>query len=408
MRVPGSKSITQRMLITAFLAKGETVLRNALLSEDTSCLMEALRLLGAQIEHTAGRITITGTGGTVQNPGKPILMGNNGTAMRFLTTLTTLGRGTFTIDGSTRLRERPVKPLLDALGALGATAHGHDGRGRPPVTVQAAGTLRGGTVTFTDIDSSQYVSSLLLAAPCSGKGIAIMLEGATVSMPYVDMTIDVMNRFGVSVASEENRFLVTAPQWYRASDHVIEGDLSSASYFFLAAAIRGGTVRVLNVGTGSRQGDRRFLDILSDLGCRITRCAEWIEVTGVKLHRGDRCYDMADMPDMVPSLAVLAAYREGTTMIERVAHLRKKESDRLRALACELNRIGITVREKADGLEITGGAPRGTTIRTYDDHRIAMSFAVAGLVTEGMDIENEGCVEKSFPGFWTEMEKLYG
>lgn len=408
MRVPGSKSITQRMLITAFLAEGETVLRNALVSEDTSCLMEALRLLGATIEHNTGRITVTGTGAAVQNPGRPILLRNNGTAMRFLTTLTTLGRGTFTIDGNTRLRERPLQPLLDALGALGVTAHGHDGHDRLPLTVQAAGTLRGGTVTFTDIDSSQYISSLLLAAPCSEKGITIILEGTTVSMPYVDMTIDVMNRLGVTVASEENRFLVTAPQRYRAGDHMIEGDLSSASYFFLAAAIRGGTVRVLNVAMGSRQGDRQFLDILSDLGCRIITGDNWIEVTGGELHRGDRCYDMADMPDMVPSLAVLAAYREGMTMIEHIAHLRKKESDRLRALACELNRIGITVREKADGLEIRGGAPRGTTIRTYNDHRIAMSFAVAGLVTEGMGIENERCVEKSFPGFWSEMEKLYG
>jgi 3-phosphoshikimate 1-carboxyvinyltransferase len=237
--------------------------------------------------------------------------------------------------------------------------------------------------------------------------VEISVEGNLVSRPYVGMTAEVMRRFGVSVEMDKgNRYFVKSGQRYQGCTYVVEGDASSASYFFLAAALCRGTVRVLNLDPGTLQGDGRFLGILEKLGCRVSSGESWVEVTGEELSGGEWSFDMGDIPDMVPTLAVLSAVRRGRTVIRNAAHLRIKESNRLEAMARELARTGIRAEETEDGLIITGGNPCGAEIETYNDHRIAMSFAMLGLAAPGIRIRDGGCVKKSFPGFWEEMGKL--
>lgn len=408
VRVPGSKSYTQRALVAASLAEGKSLLRNALIAEDTDHLAGALRLLGARIVSSGQDIIVTGTGGRIESPGRELYLGGNGTAMRFLVSVAALGSGDVTLTGDARLCERPLQPLLDAIGDLGVSSACLRTPGYAPVTVHG-GALRGGRAIFRDIESSQYVSSILLAAPCAAGDVDVEIRGSAVSRPYVEMTLATMKAFGVPVEKiSENLFSVRHGHRYRACRYVVEGDLSSASYFFLAAALCGGTVRVANTNFWTHQGDVRFLRYLKELGCSVAATDQWIEVSGGRLADGDFTASMEDSPDMVPTMAVLAALRPGRTFIRNVAHLRLKESNRLAALASELGKTGIRAEELEDGLVITGGAPRGAEIETYNDHRIAMSFAVLGLVAPGMRIRNPGCVGKSFPGFWEELDRLQG
>ncbi|OPX37227.1 MAG: 3-phosphoshikimate 1-carboxyvinyltransferase [Desulfobacteraceae bacterium 4484_190.3] len=407
VKIPGSKSYTQRALIIASLAEGKSFLRNPLISEDTKYLMDALQSLGADILVADKDIIVTGTGGNIQNPGKKLYLGNNGTALRFLTAVVSLGTGNFVLDGSDRLRERPVKPLLEALQILGVECVSTDKSGYPPVIIQGGG-FQGGKTIFINAESSQYISSVLITSPYAGNDVEIELRGMTFSMPYIDMTVEIMNHFGVEVIKKGgNKYIVKAPQRYMGSRYLIESDVSSASYFFLAAVLCEGRVRVLNVNPNTLQGDIGFLEIMEKLGCHIIRGSDWVEVAGRKLNRGDYRFDMSDMPDMVPTLAVLSAFRPGQTVIDNVSHLRLKESNRIEALVTELNRIGINATELEDGLVINGGTPHSAEIETYNDHRIAMSFAIAGLVTEGIKIKNQKCVNKSFPEFWDVLDTLY-
>lgn len=405
--VPGSKSYTQRALIIAALANGRSVLHNPLISEDTGYVIEALRSLGTNIWTEDEDITINGTGGHLKNPGKEIYVGNNGTAMRLLLGVVALGTGSFTLTGSPRLCQRPIKPLLDALTSLGVDARSTGNNGYPPVTIHANG-LRGGTVTFADIESSQYISAMLICAPFADSDTGIELQGTVPSLPYVDMTIDTMKAFGVEVKTETpSRYIVKSTHQYQGTSYSIEGDCSSASYFFLAAALCKGKVRVQHINPKTIQGDIAFLTILERLGCTVIKGKDWIEVVGDRLVPGEFTFDLGNMPDMVPTLAVLCAVRPGRTMIKNVPHLRTKESDRLAALATELRKVGVQTEETNDGLVIEGDKPHGAEIETYNDHRIAMSFAVLGLAIPGVRIQNAGCVDKSFPGFWDELEKLY-
>jgi 3-phosphoshikimate 1-carboxyvinyltransferase len=384
-----------------------STLRNTLVSDDTRHLMEALRNLGAGIVSSGNDVIVTGTGGRIRKPERELHLGNNGTALRFLIGVAALGPGEITLTGDPRLCERPVRPLLEGIRSLGVSSTCRFTEGYPPVTVQG-GTLRGGRVIFQDIESSQYVSSVLIAAPHAAGDVEVEIRGSAVSRPYVEMTQAVMKSFGVPVEKRnENLFAVKGGHRYRGCRYLVEGDLSSASYFFLAAALCGGTVRVANTNFWTHQGDVRFLRYLKELGCGVAATDQWIEVSGGKLAGGDFTASMEDLPDMVPTLAVLAAVRPGRTIIRKVAHLRIKESNRLEALVTELTKTGIRAEETGDGLVITGGAPRGAEIETYNDHRIAMSFAVLGLAVPGMRIRNPGCVGKSFPGFWEEMGKLY-
>lgn len=408
VEVPGSKSYTQRALIIAALAEGRSTISRVLLSEDTRYLMEALRVLGIEILTSGNDVVIQGTGGKIRNPGQAIYLGNNGTALRFLTTMVSLGKGEFLLEGSSRLRERPLKPLLDALKTLGVPSHSRDNKGYPPVRIDAQG-LRGGSVAFTDVESSQYISSLLIGAPYAAEDIEITLQGSTVSEPYIEMTLHIMERFGAEIErGDKNRFKVKSGRNYAGQEYIVEGDASSASYFFLAAALCRGRVRVMNINPESLQGDIKFLNIMEGVGCSIVRGDSWVDVIGGPLQGGDVVFDMGNMPDMVPTLAVLAAFRQGRTSITNVSHLRLKESDRIAALVNELHRIGVNAKERDDGLVIEGGKPHGAEIETYNDHRIAMSFAIAGLAVPKMKIQDKLCVGKSFPGFWDELKKLYG
>jgi 3-phosphoshikimate 1-carboxyvinyltransferase len=406
--VPGSKSYTQRALVAASLAHGNSVLHNVLLSEDTGHFIQALRALGANILISGGDITVDGTGGVLKAPEKLIHLGSNGTAMRFLASAACLAQGHVTLTGDARLCERPIRPLMTYLANLGVSFKYLKQEGFPPVEILAAG-LKGGRLQIKNTESSQYISSLLLAAPYAVGPVSLVLEGDIVSRPYIDMTVQVMADFGVAVQEEKpGAYTVPVGPGFRGRDYIVEGDASSASYFFLAAMLCRGYVRVHNMNPNSRQGDMKLLDLIRDWGGEVTRGDHWIAVKGHKMKTGPLIVDMGDMPDMVPTAAVLAAFRDGVTEIRRVAHLRIKESNRLAALVTELGRIGIKARETADGLVITGGKAHGATIQTYNDHRIAMSFAVAGLVVPGITIENPRCVHKSFPEFWEVFGQLGG
>ena len=405
--MPGSKSYTQRAMIMAALAEGDSCLRGPLLSEDTGYLTEALRLLGAKIEILNGDMFVQGTAGRINNPQREIFLGNNGTAMRLLTTVVCLGKGEFLLTGAPRLLERPVQPLLTALNTLGVEARSESKQGFPPVVIRADG-LQGGKIQLRNIESSQYVSSLLISAPFARDDFILELQGTIPSMPYVEMTTSLMKQFGVEVDKESpTLFSIKARQKYQGITCRIEGDVSSASYFFLAAALCQGRVRVKPIIPNTLQGDIGFLRVLEELGCGVIRGDHWVEVTGGRLKSGEIIFDFGDMPDMVPTLAVLAACRPGRTIIKNVAHLRIKESNRLEALVRELTRTGIKAQETEDGLIIDGGKVHGAEIETYNDHRIAMSFAVLGLYVPGIKIKEPDCVQKSFPGFWEEMKKLY-
>jgi 3-phosphoshikimate 1-carboxyvinyltransferase len=404
VEVPGSKSLSQRALIVAALAEGQSLIRHALLAEDTEHLIGGLKKLGARIEAVDEGFAVTGTGGAIASHVHEIFLGYNGTALRFLTALVCLGRGKYILTGEKRLCERPVGPLVGALQQMGVDIVCRNNC--PPVEIMANG-LMGGSIELSNIESSQYVSALLLCAPYTAKGIELSLTGSIVSAPYIDLTIQVMNDFGAKIIRTGQRhYRVGTQHIYAGRDYDVEGDASSASYFFLAAALLKKKIRVNGISRQSPQGDIRLLDILEQMGCCIESGKNWVEVTGANLASGEWTLNLGDMPDMVPTVSILAAFRPGRTAITNVAHLRIKESNRLAAMVAELNRIGIDASELPDGLVIEGGVSHAANIETYNDHRIAMSFAIASLLTPGIEIADKKCVDKSFPGFWQELGKI--
>ncbi len=404
--VPGSKSYTHRSLIAAALADGVCELSNCLDSEDTRLTRRALSSMGIVIEERDGVVVVYGTRGELSACSEPIYLGNSGTSMRLLAGVAAIGKGVYTLTGTERMAMRPAADLLDGLKQLGVPARSIEGNGCPPLEI-TGGHARGGKVNLKCGISSQYLSSLLLVAPYIDEGLEIFVVEGPVSKPYIDLTVEVMNRFGVEVERDGyNYFKVRGGACYRKGNYVIEPDASQASYFWAAGAVTGATVKVLGISPDSRQGDVRFLRILEEMGCSVTRDSDGIAVSGGDLKGVN--VDMGDMPDLVPTLGVVAAFAKGRTVIRNVAHLKEKESDRLSAVAAELSKMGIDVAMTGSGLEIVGGKPYGTEIETYDDHRIAMSFAVAGLVIPGIVIRNEQCVAKSFPNFWEVFESLYG
>jgi len=403
LTLPGSKSYTHRALIAAALAPGESLLTNALRAEDTELTAQALERLGAGIAWKDTEVRLRGTGGRWQPAPEPIYLGNSGTSMRFLTALTALGRGEYHLTGSPRLCERPVGELLQALASLGVEAHSQQGNGCPPVIVR--GGLTGGRTQLSGAVSSQYLSAMLFIAPLAPQGAEIEITGELVSRPYVNLTLEVLADFGISFYREGYKFFqVPGGQSYQPRDYEIEADASSASYFWAAAALTGGRVTITNLSLESCQGDIDFLSVLARMGCRIAPTEAGLTLQGGPLTGIE--VDMAPMPDLVPTLAVAAAFARGDTVITGAAHLRHKESDRLAAVAGELARMGISAAETADGLIIHGGHPHGAIIHTYDDHRIAMSFAVAGLKIPGISIRDAQVVAKSFPDFWEYFERL--
>jgi len=403
--IPGSKSYTHRALILSSLADGESTLIHALRCEDTERTAQALLKFGVEIFWESDNARVLGTGGMYKGGDEKIDVGNSGTSMRFLTALAGLKKGITLLDGSERMRKRPIGELLSGLGELGVRAYSQKGNDYPPVIVESQG-LKGGAVKIKGEESSQFLSGLLIVAPYAQRDVSIEVTGSLASEPYVDITLDVMSAFGVGIRNQGYRsFFIKAGQRYLPQKYRIEGDASNASYFFSAAAVCRGRVKVKNLNPGTIQGDIGFLDILERMGCAVTRGSDWIEVLGGELHGIE--IDMNEMPDLVPTLAVTAAFARGRTVIQNIGHLRFKESDRIHALAAELGKMGIRVNEGEDGLEVEGGKPQGADIETYDDHRMAMSFAIAGLGVPGVKIKGERCVDKSFPEFWETLQKLH-
>jgi 3-phosphoshikimate 1-carboxyvinyltransferase len=404
--VPGSKSITNRALLIAALASGESVLDGALFSDDTHYMAAAWTQLGIPVhaDAAAQRFTVSGGGGRIPAPVAQLFVGNAGTAMRFLVAALCLGHGCFRIDGTARMRQRPIQDLLDALIPLGARLRCEAGAGCPPVIVEAAG-LAGGRTRIAAAKSSQFLSALLLVAPYARAAVAIEVTGALVAAPYVDMTIGVMRAFGVAVEREAYRRFTVAPQCYGARRYHIEPDASSAHYFFAAAALTGGRVRVRGLRSDSLQGDVRFADVLEQMGATVVRGVDFLEVHGgADLDGAD--VDLNAISDTMPTLAVLAPFARRAVTIRNVAHVRLQESDRLHAVATELQRLGARVRELDDGLRIEPSALHGGSVRTYDDHRIAMAFALIGLRVPGISIEDPECVRKTFPDYFARLEEL--
>lgn len=401
VRIPGSKSITHRALLMAALAEGESILSNPLIAEDTLLTAGALEQLGARITREADRIVVAPPEHRWASPAEPIMLGNSGTSMRLLPPLAAAGHGTFIFDGTSRLRERPIGPVVDALGQLGTECLYRVREGFPPMEIRGAG-LRGGDVVVDARQSSQFLSALLISAPLAEAEVRIRWLEPVASYPYVALTLDMMERLSIRfhrVGSD--RVIIPAPQVYQPFRFEVEGDCSSASYFWAAAAIMGSTVFTFPIHADSSQGDRRLLDVLQEMGCSIEWERSGVRVTGPSRLRAVTL-DMNRIPDMVPTLAVAAAFAEGTTRIQNVAHLRIKESDRLHVVASELGKFGVPVEELADGLVIEGGraaSPRAP-IEAHDDHRIAMAFALMGLRIPGVVIEGAESVSKSFPTFW--------
>lgn len=408
--VPGSKSLTQRALIAAALADGVSTLIDPLTSEDTEYTSAALRAMGVVVNTSGPDWQVHGNGGRIATPEAPIFLGNNGTATRFLTSVAALGSGLFTISGGPRMAERPIEPLMEALRGWGVRIKSVHDTGCPPLAIEAMG-IKGGATVLPEGKSSQYLSSLLLVAPYAKEAATLAVTGEVLSKPYVTMTLAVMAAFGVTVEASEGLNQFSIPQGtYRARTYRIEGDASSASYFWAAAAITGGRVTVANVPEPSLQGDAVLVSLLEQMGCGVEKAENGITVSGPRQLRGIEV-EMSNCPDVAPTLAVVAAFAQGTTVIKNIAHLRIKECDRLHVMATELAKLGVRTRELPDSLIIEGdpsrGNLKGATIATHDDHRIAMCFAVAGLAVPGVMISDEGCVAKSFPDFWERFGLLH-
>jgi 3-phosphoshikimate 1-carboxyvinyltransferase len=439
VEVPGSKSITNRALVLAALTArgGACTLHGALRSEDTEIMIDCLRALGFRVlaDWSDSLVVVSSGAGKPRIPASnaELFCGNSGTTMRFLSAVVSLGHGSYRLDGVPRMRERPIADLLDALQRLGVEAFSENHDGCPPVIVQTDG-IPGGTVRMRGNVSSQFLSGLLLAAPFGNGVLTIKVEGPLVSAPYVFMTVQMLRQWSLEGsyhlggACDEFRgktsflgparfghdsdricFHIPGGQMADYTPHAlrnfdIEPDASAASYFFAAAAITGGRVTVLGLPEKSLQGDIGFIDVLADMGCRVERCSSGITVHGRPLHGID--VDMNAISDTVMTLAAVACFAEGPTTIRNVAHIRHKETDRLAALAAELRKVGAEVDEFADGLTIRPKPLHGAAIATYNDHRMAMSMSLIGLKIPGIFIQNPGCVAKTYPGFFADLERL--
>jgi 3-phosphoshikimate 1-carboxyvinyltransferase len=405
---PPSKSYTHRAVILASLAAGESRIENVLLSDDTLYTIDACRSLGADIMLDGDRLKIIGTGGKIRvAPDRQrIFAGNSGSTIRMVAPLAALAPAKVVLDGDSRLRQRPIGDLLSALESLGVRAYSLGSNGYPPIEIQG-GKLAGGEVKISGRVSSQHISSLLMIAPCTEDGIKIKIAGGFNSRPYIDITIDAMRAFGAEAVNKGYKeFVVKGGQGYKARDYQIEGDYSSAAYFFAAGAIGGKPVTVKTLKADSVQGDRHLLDILSRMGCSVEYQKEQIKISRNKELSGINI-DMGDYPDIVQTVAVVAAYARGKTRITNIGQLRFKESDRISDTAAELLKMGIRAEVTKNTMVVYGGKPRGAEIEAHADHRMAMSLAIAALFAEGgSTISGAEAVSKSYPQFFAELKKL--
>jgi 3-phosphoshikimate 1-carboxyvinyltransferase len=405
--VPGSKSITNRALILAAMADGRSVIEAVLLSDDTREMAEALRTLGFAVatDEANRRITVEGRGGAIAASSAELNVGGAGTAMRFLAGFVTIGRGRFRIDGNQRMRQRPIGALIGALCALKADARSELGNGCPPIVIDTTRQVfEGGETTIDASLSSQFVSALLMPAPLWRKGLKLTVKGDT-ARPFIEMTLKLMERWGAQSSVDGETITVPGGQHYRSCNFEVEPDASSASYFAAAAALAGGRVTISGLKRDSIQGDIGVLAVLERMGARVAWNPHSVTISGDGRLTG---VDVAmnSMPDMVATVAAIAPFASSPTRIRKVGFIRHHESDRIRALATELRRLGATVQEFDDGLEVAPSALHPAAVKTYDDHRIAMAFAVAGLKLSGLRIRNPGCVAKTYPRFFEDLAAL--
>lgn len=407
IRPPGSKSLTNRALAIAALAEGTSRLVGVLDSTDTRVMIESLNRLGIEVRHDPETCIaeVTGCGGKIPAKVADLWLENSGTSIRFLTAVCGLGHGVFRLDGNPRMRQRPVKPLVDALNDLGSHVKCETGTACPPVMVKSQG-LQGGKATVAGDISSQFLSALLITSPGAKQPVELHIEGELVSRPYVEMTLGVMARFDVMAESVASDVYRIQPQVYRGTEYQIEPDASAASYFFAAAAITGGEVTVEGLPEHALQGDVAFVEALAQMGCEVTSRSDAITVKGGPL-RGINI-DMNAISDTAQTLACVAAFAEGPTRISRIGHIRHKETDRIAALATELRRLGIQVDDEEDAITVHPGPMSAARIETYDDHRMAMSFALIGLKVPGIEIADPDCTAKTYPRFFADLKTLIG
>jgi 3-phosphoshikimate 1-carboxyvinyltransferase len=410
VEIVGSKSYTNRALVIAALARGDSELTGALFSDDTRFMSEALRALGVRVDadEAARTLRVGGAAGRVSAESARCFVGNAGTAARFLPVVMALGRGVYEIDGVARMRERPIGPLVGALTRLGVKIESLEKADCFPLRVHG-GSLRGGRVSIEGNVSSQYVSGLMMGGPAMPLGLQVEVEGDLVSRPYLEMTAQAMRDFGARIDRDgERRFVIHAEPLYAGRRYRVEPDASAASYFFAAAAIRGGRVRVDGLGSRSLQGDRGLAHILARMGCEVREGEDFTEVRGPRDGAGLRGVevDMADLSDVAQTLAVVAPFASSPTRITGIGFIRRKETDRLAAVVRELTRLGIAAEEERDGFVVHPGRPQPGAVDTYDDHRMAMSFSLLGLRAPGIAIRDPGCVSKTFPNFFEKLEEL--
>lgn len=395
--IPGSKSYTNRALMLAALTGGSVTVKNPLVSDDTHAMIACLRTLGMHCAFEDDALVISGDPQKTKTLDYHLNTFLSGTTARFILALSAIVPGTKTIEGRGRLNERPIAHLVESLQQLGATMEYVDKKGYPPVRVLSS-KLKPGKVTMKGTVSSQFLSALLMIAPRVGR-IEVEVEGEQISKPYVDMTIEAMGHFGVNVEKKGyEHYVVPAGQSYKAEEYTVEGDVSSASYFFAIAALTGSTITTTNINPRSLQADMHFLKILERMGSIVSYGENSITVQGGGVKPVS--VDMEDCPDQAQTLAVLAAFAKGKTVITGVRSLRVKETERVVALEQELKKMGIKTESTHDSLTIYGGEPEAVRIDTYGDHRMAMSFAVAAAKLPGMEINDPDVVAKTFPRFW--------
>ncbi|RKU26926.1 3-phosphoshikimate 1-carboxyvinyltransferase [Candidatus Poribacteria bacterium] len=408
IEVPGSKSYTNRALLVAALAQGNSTLTGALFSDDTYYMCDALQRLGVHITEDSEQATfyIAGNGGNIPVHGAELYVGNSGTTTRSIISYISLGHGEFVIDGDEPMRHgRPISDLLEALQQLGVSAHSQYENDYLPVIVKANG-LNGGKTTLDTSKSSQFLTSLMLSAPYAKKGMEIEVIG-NLKTPYIDITIAVMEAFGAQVINKDYQYIhIPGGQQYQPQPYHIEPDASSASYFFGAAAITGGCVTVKHLSTDSAQGDIQFVHVLEQMGCQVSVSDRGITVRGPNQLKGIDV-DMKDISDTSLTLAAIAPFADSKVSIRNIEHTRWQETDRIHAMVTELRKLGVSVDEHQDGLDIIPSSITDATIDTYNDHRVAMAFSLIGLKIAGIKINDPGCVSKTFPNYFDVLQRLY-
>src|SRR3989338_7128109 len=401
--IPGSKSYTNRALIIAAMTKNRVRIINPLISDDTRAMIKCLRTLGIRINLLDDSIEVIGSIDNIKNKTHELDVNLSGTTIRFMLTFLAIAPGIKILKGREGLNKRPIKNLVDALRQLGATIDYLNVEGHPPLRITSS-VLKGGVITINGGISSQYFSALLMVAPLIGK-LIIEVEGVQISKPYIDMTIDSMKNFGVSVINEDyKKYTVPDQQTYKVAEYIVEGDFSSAGYFFAIAALTKSTLTLKNLNPDSVQADRKILDILKKMGSKITYGENEITIQGKGIKVTE--INMIDFPDQAQTLAVIAAFADGITKLSGIQSLRVKETERITALENELKKMGIRTSSTADTLIIYGGNPKAARINTHEDHRMAMSFAVAGTKLSGIEINDPAVVTKTFPEFWEKLNSI--